>query len=346
MNRSPLIFSFFIIASLSLLNIDVAWSAAETQAKRINTASVKAKSAKAQTAKANTAKAKTSRSKAGDVKTSLKMAPMKLASADSLKFAPAAASAATINPYFANQPAAILPLAAKTLIENQAVNKVAPAPVAPVASAPTVSTPAISPAEPTNSAPIATAPAPAPVPATLPSLVPPSYAQAAPVAANEATAPVAAYQPWNMATAGYKNPYLAYSQPAYAPQDPGKLASEVGNSLKAYLPSLPQFGNSAPASMASPMQGVSADRSNSVGGFLSGLKMMLPLTGDANILPTIKKVYPTGEKPLVVINFKCPTELIGITPPPMKLLHEAINFGFDGLNKTNLLSFNLQQVCS
>jgi hypothetical protein len=71
-----------------------------------------------------------------------------------------------------------------------------------------------------------------------------------------------------------------------------------------------------------------------------------PLSGDTTLLPVIKTVYPTGEKPLVILNFKCPTEMIGITPPPMKLLHEAINFGFDGVNKTNLLSFNLQQVCS
>jgi hypothetical protein len=85
---------------------------------------------------------------------------------------------------------------------------------------------------------------------------------------------------------------------------------------------------------------------NQINSLFASLKMMLPLTGDANILPTIKKVYPTGEKPLVVLNFKCPTEVIGITPPPMKLLHEAVNLGFDGLNKTNLLSFNLQQVCS
>jgi hypothetical protein len=75
------------------------------------------------------------------------------------------------------------------------------------------------------------------------------------------------------------------------------------------------------------------------------LKGLLPLSGDS-ILPVIKTVYPTGEKPLVVLNFKCPTEMLGITPPPMKLLHEIVNLGFDGLNKTNLLSFNLQQVCS
>lgn len=106
-------------------------------------------------------------------------------------------------------------------------------------------------------------------------------------------------------------------------------------------------GQSAPVVQTAPVaQSATASASNSVSSLFSSLKMMIPLTGDSNILPSIKKVYPTGEKPLVVLNFKCPTEVIGITPPPMKLLHEAVNLGFDGLNKTNLLSFNLQQVCS
>lgn len=75
----------------------------------------------------------------------------------------------------------------------------------------------------------------------------------------------------------------------------------------------------------------------------------LPLVGRLDgqtILPTIKKVYPTGEKPLVIFNFKCPTELLGVSPPPMQALHELINFGLDGVNRSNLLPFNMQQVCS
>jgi hypothetical protein len=64
-----------------------------------------------------------------------------------------------------------------------------------------------------------------------------------------------------------------------------------------------------------------------------------------SILPKIKTVYPTGEKPLKVITFKCPTELIGVTPPPVKILHEGVNLAMDGLNRSDLLPFNLQQVC-
>lgn len=80
---------------------------------------------------------------------------------------------------------------------------------------------------------------------------------------------------------------------------------------------------------------------------LAGLSSLLPrLPGaDEAILPRIKTVYPTGEKPLVVITFKCPTEVVGITTPPIKLLREGITLLLDGINRTNLLSFNMQQVC-
>jgi hypothetical protein len=73
---------------------------------------------------------------------------------------------------------------------------------------------------------------------------------------------------------------------------------------------------------------------------------MLPETGEMSLLPIVKTVYPTGEKPMVVITFKCPTELIGITPIPTKILHDVVDGGFSLLNKTNLLDFNLQQVCA
>ena len=66
---------------------------------------------------------------------------------------------------------------------------------------------------------------------------------------------------------------------------------------------------------------------------------------DQAILPRIKTVYPTGEKPLKVLTFKCPTELVGITPLPTKALHELVNVAMDGVNRTDLLPFNMQQVC-
>lgn len=72
----------------------------------------------------------------------------------------------------------------------------------------------------------------------------------------------------------------------------------------------------------------------------------LPVLNGASLLPDIRKVYPTGEKPLMILSFRCPAELVGIAPPPIKLLHGAIDLGMQQLNRTDLLSFNLQQVCS
>jgi len=68
-------------------------------------------------------------------------------------------------------------------------------------------------------------------------------------------------------------------------------------------------------------------------------------SGEQSILPSIKTVYPTGEKPLKVLTFKCPTELLGVTPIPVKAVHGLVNMAMDGLNSTDLLPFNMQQVC-
>lgn len=80
-------------------------------------------------------------------------------------------------------------------------------------------------------------------------------------------------------------------------------------------------------------------------GLFNSVRNGIPALNGQDLLPTIKKVYPTGEKPLVILSFKCPTEMVGVSTPPMKALHEIINYAFDGINKTNLLSFNMQQVC-
>jgi hypothetical protein len=63
------------------------------------------------------------------------------------------------------------------------------------------------------------------------------------------------------------------------------------------------------------------------------------------MLPRITKVYPTGEKPLVVLSFKCPTEMVGLDLPATKLLRWGLEGGMDLTNKSNLLSFNMQSVC-
>lgn len=126
-------------------------------------------------------------------------------------------------------------------------------------------------------------------------------------------------------------------QSSYAP--PAPSPAPVGNPYLAYQQqtAYPQQAGGAPASV-NPWDGI--------GKLGSNLKSLLPSIPEGqSILPSIKKVYPTGEKPLVVLTFKCPTELIGITPIPIKLLHEGVNGVFDVVNATDLLSFNLQQVC-
>jgi hypothetical protein len=150
-----------------------------------------------------------------------------------------------------------------------------------------------------------------------------------------------------LAAVSASNTYLASTPSAQPVHAPAPLAAQPVQASPAQQ-----------AAQAEPVTSVSANKSATLGflasldpkqglsDLLGGLRNSIPLLNDQDLLPTIKKVYPTGEKPLVILSFKCPTEMIGVTPPPMKALHELINLGFDGLNKTNMLSFNLQQVCN
>jgi hypothetical protein len=142
------------------------------------------------------------------------------------------------------------------------------------------------------------------------------------VPAVAATVPAAATTTEPRPQAGYNpdrsqgNPYLAYQQPMAA-VSPWGAANPPADTVQSFSPGLP-----------------------------SGLKSLLPSWPEGqSILPTFKKVYPTGEKPLVVVTFKCPTELIGVTPVPTKMLHNLVDGGMNVVNATDLLSFNLQQVC-
>lgn len=168
----------------------------------------------------------------------------------------------------------------------------------------------------------------------------PSVAVAAPAAEKvEYVAPVASQY-----VVASTNPYLSGAAVVRPnPYLPAPAAVAVANNP--YMPSppanptataeRPQINQPAPVSTAS---------SFGVSGF--SLRDLLPSIPEGrSILPSIKKVYPTGEKPLVVLTFHCPTELIGITPVPTKLLHDGVNGLFDLVNATELLSFNLQQVC-
>lgn len=181
---------------------------------------------------------------------------------------------------------------------------------------------------------------PAPVPAA--AIPAPAVAAAAAVAADTAkpaakpaAKPEPAVQPFAysppftpLRNAAAPNPYLVHAAPPVA------VAAAPAVSIPALIPQLP----AAPAASAAQPAG---------GNVFGGLRSLLPdmPPSDQAILPTIKKVYPTGEKPLVVLTFKCPTELIGVSPISTKALHGLVDGGFGLLNSSNLLSFNLQQVC-
>jgi len=361
MKLSPLLFSSTLIASLSLLTIGSAWSAPESQAKQQTAVDVKAKAIKAKTHKAKSSKAKSNKAK-----TVQKAAPIKLASADTGKFVPMA-SAVTTNPYLASQPAAILPKAANPYMANPVVT--APIVTTLVAAVPVAPVQVVS--VPVAAAPVAAAPVAVQTPAAaMPARAPVAAYQpwnSAPISKNPYLAYQQHYTPpdpaalFNQFGNGLKISWPSFPQsgnstpwtsntgsPAMANPTQSAIAdatnsfNQIFTSLKMALPSFPQ-------PVVNPSQTALAGTSNSFNQLFTSLKTALPsglFSGDTTYLPVIKTVYPTGDKPMVVLNFKCPTEMIGVTPPPMKLLHEAVNLGFEGLNKTNLLSFNLLQVCS
>lgn len=173
-----------------------------------------------------------------------------------------------------------------------------------------------------------------PATAALPAVAVVPHAVAAVVVSPAASAPTLP------ATAAPGYPPPTYTPPVYSPRPVSMIG---GRGENPYLPR-PQPRETGVERVVEP---VAAAPQASSGGFFSGLIPSIPLLPDSgqSILPKITKVYPTGEKPLVVVSFKCPTEVVGITPPTIKLLHGAVDLGMAGINKTDLLSFDLQQVC-
>lgn len=133
----------------------------------------------------------------------------------------------------------------------------------------------------------------------------------------------------------------AAPQPAAAAEPQPAAAAEPQQTPLAEVPTNPYLANRQP--MPSPASWKVASAAQGLGGFKPSLPQ-IPLFEQA-ILPKVQTVYPTGEKPLVVVTFKCPTELVGIDTPSTIILHKVVNGGMDVINRSNLLSFNLQQVC-
>ena len=80
---------------------------------------------------------------------------------------------------------------------------------------------------------------------------------------------------------------------------------------------------------------------------LRSLSALLPGDPGASRAPvSITTAPPTGERPLKVITIKCPTEAaFGVAPPPVKIIHIILTAGMDSINATQLLPFDMQQVC-
>ncbi len=153
-----------------------------------------------------------------------------------------------------------------------------------------------------------------------------------------------------------QNPYLAYNaayntnyNQRFTAFNPAESLSLLFSGLLFSLPSLPSASQPGQVSFNQTPATSNTAAAADLRQMFSSLRNYLPEphlpSADIDILPSITKVYPTGEKPLYVLTFKCPTELIGITPLPTKALRWLITTGMDGINSTNLLSFNMQQVC-
>ncbi|MDO9225939.1 MAG: hypothetical protein Q8M09_03720 [Pseudomonadota bacterium] len=131
------------------------------------------------------------------------------------------------------------------------------------------------------------------------------------------------------AAAPSSNPYLAYRTATY-------------NQAAPTVPPVAAVAPATPATSVAPVVQSGEQIINTLRAFLPEPHLPSP---DIDILPSVTKVYPTGERPMYVLTFKCPTELVGITPPPTKALRWLISSGMDAVNSTNLLSFSMQQVC-
>ena len=178
-----------------------------------------------------------------------------------------------------------------------------------------------------------------------------SAAPTAPVAmpAQLAPVPVPAGNPY------LGNPYLGnpYLQPvlirpvAVTPWTSSPAPATMPLPSGSWLPVLPSYapyGMVAPPSAALSYSDITRQLKGLVPAQISDF--FTPDEGSSHWPLSFKKVYPTGEKPLLVMTLKCPTEAaFGVAPPPVKLVHVILTTAMDGINYTNLLPVTLQQVC-
>ncbi len=322
MKAIPQLLSCLLVTSVAMLNSGAVWSdtpAKTSQAQSPSQTKVKrARQARAQTkhvVKPKVAAATVEPSQA------------KAKAPEQVDTAATPATSATVNPYL--KPAV---LATKASVENPYL----PAPLSPAANLTLSKSLATAPAVTTTVVP----PAPA-----IADTVTPVVAKA--IVATPAASPVAV-----VTSPAQPVAVEAASAQAWAKIVAGPAAVPV---TKAYLPAPAPVANPYLAyrtgftQVASPQVAASVSPAVDPIKLFSSLRDFLPEphlpSADIDILPSITKVYPTGERPMYVLTFKCPTELVGITPPPTKALRWLITSGMDAINSTNLLPFSMQQVC-
>lgn len=255
-----------------------------------------------------------------------------------------------VNPYSPGAFAVNKGAVANPYLTKSAIVAVPPAPSISLVQAPAAPAPvklAVTPAPVVASVPIA-APTPAPVvvaaPVAAKTVVEPAVAPSAAVTAPAQPIPteVASAKAWAKIVAGPAATPVAPAAPVVPSSNPyltyRTSYTQAAPTLSAPTQAAPRQAASAPASPAAdPSQLV-----NSLRNLLPDLHLPSP---DIDVLPSITKVFPTGERPMYVLTFKCPTELVGLTPPPTKALRWLITSGMESINSTNLLPFSMQQVC-
>ncbi len=318
--------SCLLVTSVAMLNSGAAWSGVSTKASQAQSPT-KAKVKRARQARAHTKNL--AKPKAVEVT----VAPTQggtLATAEGR----AAPSQVVENPYLKG--------AAST--RSSGVNAYLPTP-----SAPTIQpTPAKAGAETPAFTVVPVAPAKVEIAASVPVkiVVTPAATSASTVEGSPAQARLdtASEQAWAKIVAG---PAAAPAAPASTGYVPRAVANPyLGNP---YLTYRTGYTQAASTQVAAPQAAAPASPAVDPSQVLNSLRNILPEphlpSPDIDILPSITKVYPTGERPMYVLTFKCPTELVGITPPPTKALRWLITGGMDAVNSTNLLPFSMQQVC-
>lgn len=248
---------------------------------------------------------------------------------------------AAVNPYMPKPAIAAVPAPTQPIALAQA--PAAPAPVkAVVPPVPVPVAAAVPIAAPTPAPVVVAAPVAAPAPIVAKTVVEPDAAPSVAVTAPVQPIPteVASAKAWAKIVAGPAVTPVASAAPAVASANP-YLSYRTSYTQAAPTQAAPRQAASAPISSAS-LVADSSQLLNSVRNFLPDVHLPSP---DIDVLPSITKVFPTGERPMYVLTFKCPTELVGITPPPTKALRWLITSGMESINSTNLLPFSMQQVC-